>query len=243
MPRTARIRLTLTSGITDIVLKGAASDYTETYDGVNTLTISNTGNKDGTGTKVLHLTGGSGQLEFGDGTTMGVGGGATTATVQYGGNNATMTGTAGADMLYTGKGSTVNGNGGARTRTCSARGRRGHHQQRHGEQPHAAGRWISWERWSDEILWFAKSGNNLVVDVLGTKDQVTLKNVYAAGDTYAQVSSFSAGGLTLDTQLATLVQAMATYSAGHGAFNPQTSGTAMPADATVQAAITAAWHH
>ena len=94
---------------------------------------------------------------------------------------------------------------------------------------------------TDENLWFLKSGNNLVADLIGTKDQVTINNYYTSGDTYAQVSQFDAGGLKLDTQLATLVQAMATYSANNSGFNPQTA-TAMPTDPTLQNAISAAWH-
>ena len=94
---------------------------------------------------------------------------------------------------------------------------------------------------SDQDLWFVHSGNNLVADVLGTKDQLTLANYFAPGDASAKVDQFAAGSLKLDTQLATLIQAMSTYSAGHGAFNPQTA-TAMPSDTTLQHAITAAWH-
>ena len=94
---------------------------------------------------------------------------------------------------------------------------------------------------TDENLWFQHTGNNLIVDVVGTSKTTTLNNFYTSGDTYAQVSQFDAGSLKLDTQLATLVQAMATYSANNGAFNPQTA-TAMPTDTNLQNAIAAAWH-
>ena len=92
---------------------------------------------------------------------------------------------------------------------------------------------------TDQNLWLQKSGNNLVADIIGTKDQLTIQNWY--GNASSQVSEIDAGGLKLDTQLATLVQAMATYSGAHGAFNPQ-SAIAMPTDTTLQTAITAAWH-
>ncbi len=94
---------------------------------------------------------------------------------------------------------------------------------------------------NDQDLWFVKSGSNLVVDVLGTNDQLTIKNWY--GSAAARVGEFvDAGGLKLDSALSNLVHAMATFSAANPAFNPQGSGTAMPADATVQSTIAASWH-
>ncbi len=68
---------------------------------------------------------------------------------------------------------------------------------------------------TNQNLWFIHSGNNLIVDVLGTTNQVTVNNWYTSGDTYAQVAEVEAGNLKLGTQLATLVQAMATYSSNH----------------------------
>ena len=92
-----------------------------------------------------------------------------------------------------------------------------------------------------EDLWFSALGNNLLVDVLGTKEQVTIQNWFTSPA--AQVQEFvSADSLKLDTQLSQLIQVMATYSAGHGGFNPQTAGTIMPADTTLQTEIAAAWH-
>jgi Ca2+-binding RTX toxin-like protein len=93
---------------------------------------------------------------------------------------------------------------------------------------------------TDEKLWFQQSGNNLLIDLLGTTDQITVSNFYSS--TGNQVASFTADGLTLDSQLASLVSAMATYSAAHSGFNPQTSGTTMPTDTTLQNAIAASWH-
>ena len=93
---------------------------------------------------------------------------------------------------------------------------------------------------TDQNLWFVQSGNNLVVDVLGTSDQLTVNNWYA--NAHSQVAEVTAGSLKLDTQLATLVQAMATYAGAHTSFNPQASA-AMPTDATLQTTIAAAWHN
>jgi hypothetical protein len=92
---------------------------------------------------------------------------------------------------------------------------------------------------SDENLWFKQSGNDLVVDVLDTTNQITISNWYtSAGD---QVNGFAANGLELDTALSSLVSAMATYAAGHSGFNPATA-TSMPTDTTLQSAIAASWH-
>ena len=92
---------------------------------------------------------------------------------------------------------------------------------------------------TDENLWFQESGSNLTIDLLGTSDQITIDNwTSSAGN---QVASFTADGLTLaDSQVASLVSAMATYAAAHSSFNP-TTATSMPTDTTLQSAIAASW--
>ena len=56
---------------------------------------------------------------------------------------------------------------------------------------------------TDEKLWFVHSGNDLVVDQLGTTNKVTIAGWYnSAGN---QVQTFTAGGLKLDSQIAQLV--------------------------------------
>ena len=94
---------------------------------------------------------------------------------------------------------------------------------------------------TDEKLWFAQSGNDLLVELLDTSDRITLAGWYTSGQAGNQVQSFTAGGLTLDTQVAQLVQAMASYQSAHSGFNP-TTASAMPTDTTLQNAIAAAWH-
>ncbi len=90
-------------------------------------------------------------------------------------------------------------------------------------------------------LWFAKSGNDLVIDILGSNDQLTVSGWYASGA--AKVSEIvDAGGFKLDSALANLVQAMSTFSAANPAFNPQASGTTMPTDSTLQNTIASSWH-
>jgi Ca2+-binding RTX toxin-like protein len=91
-------------------------------------------------------------------------------------------------------------------------------------------------------LWFQRSGNDLLIDELGTTSQIDIAGWYG-NNPGAQVQSFhSSDGLVLDTQLAQLVQAMAIYSTNNLGFNAATA-TAMPNDPTLQGAIAAAWHH
>ncbi|MCG8490136.1 MAG: Ig-like domain-containing protein, partial [Sneathiellales bacterium] len=61
-------------------------------------------------------------------------------------------------------------------------------------------------------LWFEQSGNDLLISVIGTADQVTIDNWYASADN--KVESIEASdGMTIDiTGVETLVTAMATFS-------------------------------
>jgi len=91
-------------------------------------------------------------------------------------------------------------------------------------------------------LWFVQQGTNLQVDVLGTSNQLTLDGWFTS-DRTAQVQSFdTADGARLDSGVAQLISAMATYSASNPGFNPATA-TQMPSDPTLQGAVAAAWHH
>jgi hypothetical protein len=90
-------------------------------------------------------------------------------------------------------------------------------------------------------LWFKHVGNDLTIQKLGSSNKITVAGWYTSGQAGNQVEEIHAGGLTLDTQVAQLVNAMATYQAAHSSFNPNTA-TTMPTDATLQNAITAAWH-
>jgi hypothetical protein len=94
---------------------------------------------------------------------------------------------------------------------------------------------------TDEKLWFKQVGSDLTVQKLGSSNKITIAGWYTSGQAGNQVESFHADGLTLDTQVAQLVNAMATYQTGHSSFNPNTA-TSMPTDTTLQNAITAAWH-
>jgi serralysin len=88
-------------------------------------------------------------------------------------------------------------------------------------------------------LWLARSGDDLAIAVMGTQDSVTVADWFASPAD--QLSEITAGGLRLDAQVAQLVQAMATYSAGHPGFDP-TTVTQAPDDSALQGVIAAAWH-
>ena len=61
-------------------------------------------------------------------------------------------------------------------------------------------------------LWFSQSGNNLVIKVIGTNDSVMIAGGAGASATY-HVEQIKAGGKTLsDTQVANLIQAMASMT-------------------------------
>lgn len=94
---------------------------------------------------------------------------------------------------------------------------------------------------TEKNLWFANSGGDLSITVLGSQDLVTVKGWFgAAASQLAELRGYD--GLNLDTQTSNLVSAMATYASNHAGFNPATA-TQMPVDSSLQAAVNAAWHH
>ena len=169
----------------------------------------------------------------------------TTANVTLTGNNQageTLTGGAGTDTLVAGTGNTtLNGGAGYTAYQFGAAFGQDTINNAFAGNTVAKGE-IDFTSASvtDEKLWFLRSGNNLLVDLLGTSSQITVSNWFGA-NVGADVQTFNAGGLKLDSQVAQLVAAMATYSTAHSTFNPATA-TVMPTDTTLQSAITTAWH-
>jgi hypothetical protein len=156
--------------------------------------------------------------------------------IQNGNGNTVALGTNSAVYVNSGTSDVINGGGNEQYNFAAAFGQ---DTINNGTNPSANGTIAFGSGITDEKLWFMKSGNDLLIDQIGTNGQIKVAGWYsAAGD---QVQSFNANGLTLDTQLAQLVQAMASYGAAHTGFNPATA-TAMPTDTTLQGAITAAWH-
>jgi hypothetical protein len=75
----------------------------------------------------------------------------------------------------------------------------------------------------------------------GVAAAIAVQNWYSRSSN--QIETFtSADGLKLDTQVAQLVAAMATYSAKNPGFDPS-QVSQMPSDTTLQSAIVAAWHN
>ncbi len=89
---------------------------------------------------------------------------------------------------------------------------------------------------------FVGISTNLVIDRLGSTDQITIDGWFGSTSS-AKLSEIKASdGLEIDSQVNQLVAAMAAYSSNNAGFNPMTA-TQMPSDTTLQTAITAAWHH
>jgi hypothetical protein len=93
---------------------------------------------------------------------------------------------------------------------------------------------------TDQNLWFARSGNDLQIDLLGTNTQVDVSGWF--GGSSNQLQEITAGGLKIDSQVSQLVQAMATYSTNNPGFDPTSSASAVPNDPNLQSAVAAAWH-
>jgi Ca2+-binding RTX toxin-like protein len=75
---------------------------------------------------------------------------------------------------------------------------------------------LKFEGLNPDDLWFSQNGNHLTVGLVGTQDQVMANNWFAAGD--YKIDRIEAAGYALvETQVALLVQAMATVGAPAGA--------------------------
>ncbi len=158
-----------------------------------------------------------------------------------------QSGTSGNDTLTTSGGANLlSGNGGADTYTISAQDTADRIVNGVATGTAASGALDMGV--ASNRLWFVESGNNLVVDVLGTNQQVTIQNWYANTTTpWEQLSKVvGSDAMTLDAGLQNLVQAMAAFSAANGGFNPLTTTHTTTGDSYfgsgVQAAVAANWH-
>jgi hemolysin type calcium binding protein len=93
---------------------------------------------------------------------------------------------------------------------------------------------------ADTQLWLTQAGNDLVVQIMGGHDQATVRNWFANSTAQLQAIA-TADPLRIDAGVAALVSAMASFTGANPGFDP-TTATQAPADATLQAAIAAAWH-
>ncbi|HMJ44156.1 MAG TPA: calcium-binding protein, partial [Pseudolabrys sp.] len=89
-------------------------------------------------------------------------------------------------------------------------------------------------------LWLQRSGNDLLLEIMGSQDRITVAGWYSSPSAQLQ-KVVSSDGSILDTQIDQLVQAMATYSSNHAGFDPATTSQA-PNDTSLQSTIAAAWH-
>ena len=73
-------------------------------------------------------------------------------------------------------------------------------------------------------LWFGKSGNHLVIGLIGSTDQATVNNWFVSSPGVNTIDQIEAGGSYLvESQVAQLVQAMAAIGAPGGADGQWTS--------------------
>ena len=89
-------------------------------------------------------------------------------------------------------------------------------------------------------LWFERGGDSLIVEELGTQNQLTISGWF--GDSGSRVQDLrTSDNRFLDAGVDDLVQAMATYASARTGFSPA-AAPAMPQDSALQAAISSAWH-
>ena len=70
-------------------------------------------------------------------------------------------------------------------------------------------------------LWFERSGDDLVIDVLGTTSRTFIDEWYLDGKPAQQVQA--ADGMTIDSGIDDLVEAMASFAAAHPGFDTMTT--------------------
>ncbi|MCP3385976.1 hypothetical protein NLM31_36870 [Bradyrhizobium sp. CCGUVB4N] len=242
----------VTAGSTSSTLNASGNISGATLSGIGTLeadgtSVSLTASQLSAFTAVKNTSGGASTLDATTAGTYSLAGKTVTGAVNLDASgssaNVTLTGGSGSLTMVAGTGNdTFNGGSGTNTYDFGASFGQDSINNAAGGATSAAGS-INFTSGSvsDENLWFQQSGNNLVIDLLGTSDQITVDNWFGS-NAGAEVAGITAGGLTLDSQVAQLVQAMATYAAANSGFNPATA-TSMPADTTLQNAIAASWHH
>ncbi|MCA1364980.1 calcium-binding protein, partial [Bradyrhizobium sp. IC4059] len=91
-----------------------------------------------------------------------------------------------------------------------------------------------------QTLWFKQNGTDLLIQGIGSMDQIKIGNWFGASN--AQLSEIKlSDGNKLDAQLNQLVSAMAAFTVSNPGFDPATA-TQMPNDPSLQSAISTSWH-
>ncbi len=94
---------------------------------------------------------------------------------------------------------------------------------------------------SDE-LWFRRSGDDLRIDVMGTRQTVTVDDWFAAAHHELAAIRTADGGVLDNHEVDQLVQAMASFSAGHPGYDVGASHHVQaPNDAGLQGVLAAVW--
>ena len=91
---------------------------------------------------------------------------------------------------------------------------------------------------TEENTWLAKSGNNLLVEKLGSSTVLTVENWFNLKNDLGTITSAD-GSQIAATQIAGLASSMGSYATAHG-FNPATASV-MPTLASLQNAVHADW--
>ena len=94
---------------------------------------------------------------------------------------------------------------------------------------------------SKNDLWLSQSGNDLVINLLGSNDKVTVDGWFGSNGSAKLAEVQTSDGSKLDSGLSQLVSAMASFASTNPGFNPLTA-TQMPTDPTLQNALASAWH-
>ena len=90
-------------------------------------------------------------------------------------------------------------------------------------------------------VWLQQSGNDLVIEIMGTQDRATIAGWYGPDSSAKLQKIVTSDGFVLDGQIDQLAQAMAIYSASHPGFDPTAVGQA-PNEHALQNVIASAWH-
>lgn len=93
-------------------------------------------------------------------------------------------------------------------------------------------------------IWLQASGNDLVIERLGSHDSVTVSNWFAGAGNQLSAIHAGDGAELLNAQVAQLVQGMASFQAANPGFDPTAAGASQVAqnDPGLQTTIAAAWH-
>src|SRR5690606_12558803 len=89
---------------------------------------------------------------------------------------------------------------------------------------------------SQHDLWMRKSGNNLEISLIGTDDKTVISNWYSGADYRLDQIATVDGKVLLESQVQTLVDAMASFGVSAGSEENLTAGQREQLDLVIAAA-------